>query len=96
LNGVEQWAMFLKPLDPFLTIRANILIRGLLNKARIEKLYQNKIKEEALPKEERLSLKDYMASGMRILPYLIFKTSGSMCRFSPLLSTRFTPKIGRN
>jgi hypothetical protein len=32
LNGVEQWAMFLKPLDSFLTIRANILIRGLLNK----------------------------------------------------------------
>ena len=62
LNGVEQWAMFLKPLDSFLTIRANILIRGLLNKGRIEKLYQSKMKEESLPKEERLSLKEYMYS----------------------------------
>jgi hypothetical protein len=83
LNGVEQWAMFLKPLDSFLTIRANILIRGLLNKARIEKLYQNKIKEEALPKEERLSLKDYMASGMTNLPYLIYQNQRIYVPFFP-------------
>ena len=60
LSGVEQWANFLKPLDSFLTIRANILIRGLLNKERIEKLYRDKIKEVELPEEDRLSLKDYM------------------------------------
>jgi hypothetical protein len=71
LSGVEQWAMFLKPLDSFLTIRANILIRGLLNKARIEKLYATKMKEAPSPKEERLSLRDYMASEMATLPYLL-------------------------
>lgn len=84
LNGVEQWAMFLKPLDSFLTIRANILIRGLLNKERIEKLYRGKIKEGALPKEERLTLKDYMASGMSSLPYLLYQGEKIYVPFFPV------------
>ncbi len=83
LSGAEQWAMFLKPLDSFLTIRANILIRALLNKERIEKLYRDKMKEAELPKEERLSLKDYMASGMSTLPYLLYKGAKIYVPFFP-------------
>jgi hypothetical protein len=83
LSGVEQWANFLKPLDSFLTIRANILIRGLLNKERIEKLYRDKIKEVELPEEDRLSLKDYMASGMSTLPYLLYKNQKIYVPFFP-------------
>src|SRR5574344_1404340 len=83
LSGVEQWGMFLKPLDPFLTIRANILIRGLLNKERIEKLYLAKMKEADFPKEERLSLKEYMASGMSNLPYLLYRNEKIYVPFFP-------------
>jgi hypothetical protein len=83
LSGVEPWANFLKPLDSFSTIRANILLRGLLNKERIEKLFHDKMKEEELPHEERLSLRDYMASGMANLPYLLYEGTKIYVPFFP-------------
>jgi hypothetical protein len=66
----ELWARFLKPVDSFDTVRANILLRALLNKQEIEKLYASKSREEKNG-EEAMSLKDFMESGMSDFPYLI-------------------------
>jgi hypothetical protein len=71
LSDNELWARFLKPADTFDTVRANIILRALLNKQEIEKLYAAKSREEKNG-EEVLPLKDFMESGMSDFAYLMW------------------------
>jgi|LAHS01.1.fsa_nt_gb hypothetical protein len=71
LADVDQWHLFLKPTDSFMTIRANIILRALLNKSAIEHFYLSKLKTlKENPSEEELSLDEFMKEEMSILPYL--------------------------
>lgn len=85
LSSVEQWSRFLKPEDSFMTIRANILIRSLLNKSAIERLYFGKEKEaKEHPEVEQMSLEDYMRSGLSNFPYLLTGGNKVYVAFFPL------------
>src|SRR5574344_1333195 len=60
--------------DPFDIVRANIVIRALLNKKTIERLYKEKVKpakKEAI--DSSLSIDEYMTMGLAELPFLTFK-----------------------
>jgi hypothetical protein len=73
LSNVDQWHLFLKPTDSFMTIRANIILRSLLNKSAIEHFYLSKAKSiKENPNEEKLSLDEYMTEEMSTLPYLSY------------------------
>ncbi len=72
LSTDELWARFLKPADSFDTVRANIILRALLNKQETEKLYLSKSREEKNG-EDALSLKEFMENGMSDFPYLLWE-----------------------
>ena len=69
LTPYENLRIFLDSNEPFQIIRANILLRSLLNKKAIEKLYFNKKKKN---EDATLSVNEYMEMGMSELPYLIY------------------------
>ncbi len=71
LTGIEGYERYLKAFDPFLIVRANIIIRGLLNKKSIEKLYNEKSKRKN--KDDYLPLDEFMSMGMSDLPYLAYE-----------------------
>lgn len=71
LASIESYLPFLKAADPFSITRANIIIRGLLNKKIIEKLYNEKSKRRN--GGDYLPLNDYMEMGMSDLPYLNYE-----------------------
>ncbi len=71
LAPFESMNKFLKASDPFQIVRANILIRGLLNKKMIEKLYHEKNRKKK--NDSSLSLEEFMALGMSDLPYLHYQ-----------------------
>lgn len=68
LTKSTLWNHFRLPEDSFDVVRANIIIRSLINQEIIEKLYKN---YEVGRRDEQLSLEEYMASGMADLPYLV-------------------------
>jgi hypothetical protein len=73
LSNVDQWHLFLKPSDSFMTVRANIILRALLNKNAIEHFYFSKLKSlKENPSGENLSLEEYMKEEMSVLPYLSY------------------------
>jgi hypothetical protein len=57
--------------DPFLVERANILIRSILNKKAIEKLYSQYAKSFKKDVKPSISLDDFMKEGMSELPYFL-------------------------
>jgi len=65
----QPFERFLKGEDPFMVVRANIIIRSLINKRTIEKLYQEKVSS---PKEGSLRTSDFMKQGLSDLPYLFW------------------------
>lgn len=65
----QPFERFLKGEDPFMVVRANIILRSLMNKKTIEKLYREKIENKG---EGLLKMKDFMKQGMSDLPYLLF------------------------
>jgi hypothetical protein len=70
-EGLEKLSLGNNPFD---IVRANIVIRALLNKKTIERLYKEKVKpakKEAL--DSSLSIDEYMAMGLAELPFLTFK-----------------------
>ncbi len=71
LTGIEGYSRYLKASDPFLIVRANILIRGLLNKKTIEKLYYEKSRKKN--KDDYLPLEEFMSLGMSELPYMVYE-----------------------
>ncbi len=71
LTSLETMGRFLKTSDPFDIVRANIIIRGLLNKKTIEKLYAEKSKKKNVGGS--LSLDDFMDMGMSDLPYMAYE-----------------------
>ena len=71
LTSLETMGRFLKASDPFDITRANIIIRGLLNKKIIEKLYAEKSKKKNV--DDSLSLKEFMDMGMSDLPYFTYE-----------------------
>lgn len=72
LNDSDLWRSYLKPSDSFMTVRANILLRALLNKKRIEKEYLGKIKaDRENPSPDHLSVEEYMRNVLSGLPYLV-------------------------
>lgn len=70
LTKMPLWTHLRLAKDPFDVVRANILIRSLINQEVIEKLWHD---YEASEGEDRLPLQEYMASGMADLPYLIYE-----------------------
>lgn len=59
--------------DPFDIVRANIVIRALINKKTIERLYQEKVKPSKKENiDASLSVEEYMAMGLAELPFLNF------------------------
>lgn len=70
LTKSSLWSHFRFPKDPFDVVRANIIIRSLINQEVIEKLWHD---YEAMDSEEKMPLEDYMASGMADLPYLTYE-----------------------
>lgn len=73
LNSSDLWRPFQKPADSFQTVRANIIIRALINKESIEREYLAKTKadKENEGKDiDSLSLADYMSGILSGLPYL--------------------------
>jgi hypothetical protein len=72
LSSVEAYNRFLKAETRFDIVRANILIRALLNKETIEKLYLLKSKSAKKGDDQIATtpLEDFMASSMSELPYL--------------------------
>jgi hypothetical protein len=82
LSGYEICAKFVSASDPFDIVRANILIRALLNKRTIERLYLAKTRPqsknaqrqiEAVGLDLELPIEEFMASGMSELPYLLYQ-----------------------
>lgn len=71
LAPFENMNRFLKASDPFQIVRANILIRGLLNKKTIEKLYHEKTKKRG--GYTSLTLEKFMEMGMSDLPYFYYQ-----------------------
>jgi hypothetical protein len=72
LAEVELWSRFLKPADPFEVVRANIILRALLNKERIERHFLVKSKAGS-SSEGDLSLEEYMRGSLSELPYLAYE-----------------------
>lgn len=73
LSGSDSLSRYDKPATPFDIVRGNIIIRSLLNKTAIEKLYREKARElKETPKEESTSLTEYMDSAMSEFPYLLY------------------------
>jgi len=70
LNNVSLYAPFLKAQDSFDIIRANIIIRAIMNKEIIEKSYQNKIKGDRKSSDLATSVDEYMKSAVSELPFL--------------------------
>jgi len=66
LSDLNSFARFLKVGDPFDVVRANILIRAVMNKRLIERAYHDKLEVG----EAGLSLSDFMESRLSELPYL--------------------------
>lgn len=82
LSNVEAWEPWINPRTPFDVVRANILIRSLVNKQEIEKLYfayERKMKEG----EDALPLSEYMDSRMSDFPYLLFRGEKVYVPFFP-------------
>jgi hypothetical protein len=73
LSNVSGYAPFLKAEDSFNIVRANILIRAIMNKEIIEKAYALKLKEEKKEGLATTSVKDYMDQAMAELPFLKWK-----------------------
>lgn len=76
LANSELWSRFLKPLDSFETIRANIILRSLINKNAIERLYFAHLKAEKdkKGKQDKSSLPHLsLSEAMEGFPYLLFK-----------------------
>ncbi len=71
LSNHEAWEPWMSPKSPFEVIRSNIIIRSLLNKNAIEKLYFTYERKTERREEASLSLGSYMKSGMSDLPYLL-------------------------
>lgn len=71
LTSLETMGRFLKASDPFDIVRANIIIRGLLNKKTIEKLYAEKSKKKNVGGS--LPLDEFMNMGMSDLPYMTYE-----------------------
>lgn len=74
LSGLEGEGRLIKGNDPFEVVRANIVIRSLLNKKTIERLYSQKVKPSKKDEEESsLPLEEYMAMGLSELPFLTYE-----------------------
>lgn len=73
LSDNESWEKFLKPTDAFETIRANIILRALLNKMEIEKLFLGYIKASRAKSKKKIPLESWMEKGMEELPFLSFQ-----------------------
>jgi len=69
LNDVSLYSPFLKAQDSFDIIRANIIIRALMNKEIIEKSYRNKIKAEKKSNDLATNLDEFMKSAVSDLPF---------------------------
>jgi hypothetical protein len=67
LADYEQFAPLMRLTDSFDVVRANILIRALLNKRAIEKAYKDKL----VAGEGGMKLADFMTSRLSELPYLL-------------------------
>lgn len=69
LSDVESYAYLLKADEPFKIIRANIILRSMLNKIEIEKKYQEHLK--TLEKDSSATpMKEYMHNVISTLPYI--------------------------
>lgn len=82
LTPLETMIPFLKASDSFSITRANILIRGLLNKKTIERLFSDQKKKKE--KGNYVPFNDYMEMGTSDLPYLTYKEEKIFIPFFPL------------
>jgi hypothetical protein len=75
LMPFDSYERFTHTNDPFQVVRANILIRSIMNKKSIERLYYEKLKspKKEEVKVEKMSLEDYMSQGLSELPYLEYE-----------------------
>lgn len=70
LNESESFAYLSSPQNPFDVVRANIVIRSLINKEAIERFYRSISKLKESGKDEDAKLDEYMKNAMNGLPYL--------------------------
>jgi len=69
LSDVESYNYLLKADEPFKMIRANVILRSIINKTEIEKKYRNHCK--ILEKEPNaIPMKEFMSSVLAALPYI--------------------------
>lgn len=93
LNLVPLWEYYAKAEKPFDVIRANIILRSLINKAVIEQGYLLKTKEENKNKVDVLDKKTYMENLMSDLPYFTFeKKKIYVAFFSHVINELYTSK----
>lgn len=93
LNLVPLWENYAKAEKPFDVIRANIILRSLINKAVIEQGYLLKTKEENKNKVDVLDKKTYMENLMSDLPYFTFeKKKIYVAFFSHVINELYTSK----
>lgn len=86
LSSYESLADFMKAQDSFDIIRANILIRSLMNKKTLERIYFVKKKENS--ELDYLPLGEYMEMGRSELPYFNFQNEKIFIAFFPLAINR--------
>ena len=70
LSAHEPFRLYLHPLTPFDICRSNILIRALVNKRVIERLYLSRAR--VAEKEGALSVEEFMEEAMGDLPYFSY------------------------
>lgn len=69
LASISLYQRYLKAEEPFDIVRANIVIRAIINKRRIEAAFANKTKSFSGSEENSTSLSEYMANVMSELPF---------------------------
>lgn len=90
LGTVDAWSNYLKATDSFKIIRANIILKGLLNKKSIEKSL--KFKANQIKKEENttsvLNIKEFMDDATSTLPFFEHQGKKIFIPFFPLSFNR--------
>jgi len=92
LSDTEMFSFLSSPESAFDVIRANIIIRSIINKERIEKAYRSYLKLQSSKIEELTSLEEYMANAMSDLPYLKWNDKKIYVPIFPISLTKIYSK----